>query len=391
MSVFFTEIVIPILEGRKNIQWYQRHCLLRSLSKIFSNQGLNDAGQMLVEIYLNYDCDAEATAKENIWERMINALSKVTSQHVEVSSIEQPLIQCYINNGHGTPALTTNNLVSLSKEQVKELFSVTGNAEELRKQAVLFLCSGVLKNLKEWCDKRASKSDLSENIKSKPEDESQKTNSDENNAAPQVTVVPPPTRTDDPTAISNLKQKKDHLIEGIKRFNSKPKKGIQYFFETGCIESKSPVVIAHFLISTEGLNKAMIGDYLGEGEEENIAIMHAFVEHFEFSNRDFVDALRDFLQSFRLPGEAQKIDRFMLKFAEIYLKGNPTTFSSADTAYVLAYSVIMLNTDQHNSQVKKRMNKADFVKNNRGIDGGKICQRKCLERSLMKSLLMKLS
>jgi brefeldin A-inhibited guanine nucleotide-exchange protein len=36
----------------------------------------------------------------------------------------------------------------------------------------------------------------------------------------------------------------------------------------------------------------------------------------------------------------------------------------------LAYSVIMLNTDAHNPQVKKRMTKADFVKNNRGINDG---------------------
>jgi brefeldin A-inhibited guanine nucleotide-exchange protein len=99
--------------------------------------------------------------------------------------------------------------------------------------------------------------------------------------------------------------------------------------------------------------------------------MHAFVEQFEFIGMGFVDALRMFLQSFRLPGEAQKIDRYMLKFAEVYVKGNQTTFSSADTAYVLAYSVIMLNTDQHNSQVKKKMTKQDFLKNNRGIDGGK--------------------
>nr|KAJ3421655.1 guanine nucleotide exchange protein for ADP-robosylation factor [Polyrhizophydium stewartii] len=61
----------------------------------------------------------------------------------------------------------------------------------------------------------------------------------------------------------------------------------------------------------------------------------------------------------------------MLKFAERYLKGNPKAFSSADTAYVLAYSVIMLNTDQHNAQVKRRMTKEDFLKNNRGIDEGK--------------------
>lgn len=66
----------------------------------------------------------------------------------------------------------------------------------------------------------------------------------------------------------------------------------------------------------------------------------------------------------RLPGEAQKIDRLMEKFAEryVYCKGGlleslPGTehceskFKSADVAYVLAYSVIMLNTDAHNPQV----------------------------------------
>lgn len=35
---------------------------------------------------------------------------------------------------------------------------------------------------------------------------------------------------------------------------------------------------------------------------------------------------------------------------------------------MLAYSVILLNTDAHNPQIKKRMSKADFLKNNRGIN-----------------------
>lgn len=44
------------------------------------------------------------------------------------------------------------------------------------------------------------------------------------------------------------------------------------------------------------------------------------------------------------------------------------TFRVADAAYVLAYSVILLNTDAHNPQVKKRMTKAEFTRNNRGIN-----------------------
>lgn len=60
-------------------------------------------------------------------------------------------------------------------------------------------------------------------------------------------------------------------------------------------------------------------------EEENVAIMHAFVDQLEFTNIPFVEALRLFLQSFRLPGESQKIDRYMLKFAERYIAGNSQT------------------------------------------------------------------
>ena len=66
---------------------------------------------------------------------------------------------------------------------------------------------------------------------------------------------------------------------------------------------------------------------------------------------------RMFLDGFRLPGEAQKIDRLMEKFAERFVNCNPDAFKSADVAYVLAYSVIMLNTDAHNPQVKNKMSK----------------------------------
>ncbi|KAG1793345.1 uncharacterized protein HD556DRAFT_1443779 [Suillus plorans] len=59
----------------------------------------------------------------------------------------------------------------------------------------------------------------------------------------------------------------------------------------------------------------MIGEYLAEGDEHNVAIMHAFVNFLDFRNF-FLDAVCMFLQAFRLPGEAQMIDRFMLKCAE---------------------------------------------------------------------------
>lgn len=178
-----------------------------------------------------------------------------------------------------------------------------------------------------------------------------------------------PVGEDDPNEMEKVKQRKIALSNAIRQFNFKPKRGVKLLLSEGFIRSDSPSDIASFLLWNDRLDKASLGEYLGEGDPENIIIMHAFVDLMDFSKRRFVDSLRQFLQSFRLPGESQKIDRFMLKFAERYLTGNPNAFATADAAYVLAYSVIMLNTDLHSSKLKgRRMTKEDFIKNNRGIN-----------------------
>jgi len=63
----------------------------------------------------------------------------------------------------------------------------------------------------------------------------------------------------------------------------------------------------------------------------------------------------------------------MEKFAARYLECNQgqTLFASADTAYVLAYSIIMLTTDLHSPQVKNKMTKEQYIKMNRGINDSK--------------------
>lgn len=144
------------------------------------------------------------------------------------------------------------------------------------------------------------------------------------------------------------------MQKGIALFNRKPSKGIDFLLSTKKIGS-SPEAVALFLKNTAGLNERIIGDYLGEREEFPLKVMHAYVDSFKFEGMDFGEAIRFFLRGFRLPGEAQKIDRIMEKFAERYCKCNPNSFTSADTAYVLAYSVIMLNTDAHNSMVKDKV------------------------------------
>ena len=66
----------------------------------------------------------------------------------------------------------------------------------------------------------------------------------------------------------------------------------------------------------------------------------------------------------------------MEKFAERFTLQNPEVFPSADTAFILAFAVIMLQTDLHNPNIKpeKKMTEESFVNMNKGIsvDGGNL-------------------
>ncbi|XP_032300803.1 cytohesin-4 isoform X2 [Coturnix japonica] len=168
---------------------------------------------------------------------------------------------------------------------------------------------------------------------------------------------------------SKLSQRDKLLSVGRKKFNMDPEKGIQYLIEQQLLSSDLQE-IAKFLHKGEGLNKTAIGDYLGGRDSKNIQILQAFVACHQFANLNLVQALRQFLWSFRLPGEAQKIDRMMEAFANWYCKCNPGVFQSTDTCYILSFSIIMLNTSLHNPNVKDKPPFERFVSINRGINDG---------------------
>ncbi|KAL4784061.1 hypothetical protein BJX76DRAFT_328185 [Aspergillus varians] len=375
LEVFMKEIYLAILEKR-NAPAFQKQYFMEVLER------LSDEPRALVELYLNYDCDR--TALENIFQNIIEQLSRYASvptavspaqqqqyheQHVKASSVGNEWHQ----RGTLPPNLTS---ASIGNGHQPATHSVPPEYT-LKHQAVECLVE-ILESLDNWASQRnvdqTAPRDFSQKSVDNPRD-SLDSGAPMFLASPKVegtdgsTGRSTPVPDDDPSQVEKVKQKKIALTNAIQQFNFKPKRGIKFSIQEGFIRSDSPEEIASFIIRNDRLDKAMIGEYLGEGDAENIAIMHAFVDKMDFSKRRFVDALRSFLQHFRLPGEAQKIDRFMLKFSERYVTQNPNAFANADTAYVLAYSVILLNTDQHSSKMKgRRMTKEDFIKNNRGIN-----------------------
>ncbi|EJU04717.1 hypothetical protein DACRYDRAFT_20361 [Dacryopinax primogenitus] len=368
IEVLLHEIFIPILE--------MRNSTIKQKSVVMGMfQRLCEDPQAVVELYLNYDCDR--TALDNIYEHLMNIISRHSSTYLTIlqgksadlnsTSIKQAKFGVDVTS---IPPSYSTAAVSAADD------ASTSVSESTLKLQSLECLVAVLRSLATWGT--TTNGGISLEIRQNGSDDRLINASHPETAGlatPSLERLPDristPDSSDDPEKFESAKQRKTTLLEGIRRFNFKPKRGIQFLIENGFIRSKNPKDVAAFLLHADGLSKTMVGEYLGEGDDENVAIMHAFVDMLDFTNLPFVDALRLFLQSFRLPGEAQKIDRFMLKFAERYIAGNVhTSFANADTAYVLSYSTILLNTDAHNPQVKVRMSKADFIRNNRGINDG---------------------
>jgi ankyrin repeat protein/uncharacterized membrane protein YgcG len=163
-------------------------------------------------------------------------------------------------------------------------------------------------------------------------------------------------------------------------FNEHPKRGVQWAVEQGVLASDAPADIAEFLHVAEDLNKVKVGQYIADKDEKSAAVRRAFMDRMSFAGMSVAEALRELMTRFRLPGEAQQIDRCMEAFAASFWHANPTAFSHQDTAYILSVAIIMLNTDAHNDSVQKKMTKAEWVKNCRGVDQGRDLPRDALER-----------
>lgn len=334
IGVFFPMIVLRVLENVANPNFQQKMVVLRFLEKLCVDS------QILVDIFVNYDCDVESSS---IFERMVTGLLK-TAQGIPPGAV-----------------------TSLSPMQDATL-----------KLAAMKCLVGVLRSMGDWMNKQLRLTD-SHYQKNSETEESNETGTVGSSPAvgggeePSEVTETHTEATIEASGAPIFEQRRAYkleLQEGISLFNKKPRKGIEFLVKANKVGG-SPEEIAAFLKNASGFDKTMIGDYLGENEETSLKVMHSYVDGFNFQGMDFDDAIRTLLAGFRLPGEAQKIDRIMEKFAERYCKCNPKAFTSADTAYVLAYSVILLNTDAHNPTVKNKMSKADFLRNNRGIDDGK--------------------
>ncbi len=412
IAVFFEEVYRPISEMQASTAHQKRYLLYVVADRLCRD------GNALVELYLNYDCDA---AMPNLCEEVVNLLARHAVARVDATPGQRLAYRESLTRGLATygveavPELSTNRLASRAPVPESEARYPVGYA--------LKMCAigGLVRFLESIggdggaatgaFEAEGEESESGRDDKGNGNKESGNENGLASIASTATSAVSIASRegeenTNSPSihsdrysqsihsdrysqSISSVansntpwdssKIKKTAFLECVRQFQFSPKKGLKSFAANNFLPDSAPETVARFLLDTKALDKSAIGEFLGSGDDRNVAIMHAFVDRMDFRGMQFMQALRGFLQHFRLPGESQKIDRFMLKFAEKYVSDNPGSFANADTVYVLSYSVVMLNTDLHSPQVKQRMTLEEFVRNNRGIDDGSDLDRGLLE------------
>uniref|UniRef100_A0A1S4DC12 Brefeldin A-inhibited guanine nucleotide-exchange protein 1 n=1 Tax=Nicotiana tabacum TaxID=4097 RepID=A0A1S4DC12_TOBAC len=311
IGIFFPMLILRVLENVLQPSFLQKMTVLSLLEEVSKDP------QIIIDVFVNYDCDVDAP---NIFERTVNGLLKTAL---------------------GPPPGSTTTLspvqdITFRSESVKCLVTI-------------------IKSMGTWMDQQLKVGEPNlDKVSDHEVPEAAASVCEEGNI---IDYELHPEANSEFSGAAALEQRRAYKLEiqkGVSLFNRKPSKGIDFLMSTKKL-GNSPEDVASFLKNATGLNPSIIGDYLGEREEFPLKVMHAYVDSFNFEGMDFGESIRYFLRGFRLPGEAQKIDRIMEKFAERYCKCNPNSFTSAETAYVLAYSVIMLNTDAHNSMVKDKV------------------------------------
>lgn len=324
LELFLSRLTEIIVSDGPKISYEQKEIALESVVQLWRIPGL------VTELYLNYDCDLYCP---NLYEELTKLLSKNAF----------PVSGVYNTHLLSLDALLTiidsiethcNNRI-LNERQIESQAKKEGRTTTNATPAV------TVKTSPNYIVRTGSRQNISQNIPSHEQ-------------------------------LMAIKRKKKLLATGTEHFNIKPKKGIQFLQEHHILSTPlDPVEIVAFLKENPHLDKKMIGEYISN--RANLAVLDCFVKSFDFTDLRIDEALRLYLETFRLPGESPLISLLMEHFADHWHKCNGEPFANSDAAFTLAYAVIMLNVDQHNHNVKRQNNPmtADqFKRNLKKVNGG---------------------
>ncbi|KAI5636572.1 sec7 domain-containing protein [Phthorimaea operculella] len=353
MEAFFKKL-IEIISADTTRAIYElkeiHHLALESLAQMFRIPGI------CTELYLNYDCDVYCM---NVFEELTKLLSKnvvsSTAYNIHTLSLEALMtiieaIELSVQANQAKEVTKSETEIAVFEEQKETKYGRSGH---------ISLELGGMDDVSVVSDHVTH--DISQYV-----------------SGGKIGRHKPTTDLPSEAELDNIMNLKKWVQQGTELFNQKPEKGIEFLQEHGVLATPlDPHEVAMFLRENPDLDKKMIGEYLckrsSRSEDEDChSVLTAFAESFDFTGLRIDQALRLYLETFRLPGEAPLISLIMERFAERWHTTNGEPFANTDAAFRLAYAVIMLNVDQHNQNAKKLSNPMTcegFVRNLRGCNG----------------------
>uniref|UniRef100_A0A7S2WBL3 SEC7 domain-containing protein n=1 Tax=Mucochytrium quahogii TaxID=96639 RepID=A0A7S2WBL3_9STRA len=411
LEVFLTSVHLRIAESSTATP-EQKELALESLLDFCREPAL------MLDLYTNYDCDFRCT---NLFETLFKCLCRCAIPRSVLSGDRRIAMIAGLEvdeeDGHGashngyasvsSEDFSTNldNIMSLSNEYDGE--GVTGITvlEAVALEGVLSVIESIARRCSVNNNSNNNSSSSStrlgrleelkqSDVDSEMESEvsSREGGNDEDNLQWLESA-----RERKANALRERKRLKKRLLLAARQFNKKPTKQywLEYAQDLAILPTPvTPHDVANFFLKTPGLDKAAVGDYISEPPDKkpfNHEVMKAFIATFDFRGVRIDVALRMLLESFRLPGEAQKVDRLMEAFGTHLFEQNNSpppdenetegraeknvatgVFKSADAAFIFAFSIIMLHTDLHNKVIlpEKKMKLQEFIRNNRNINEG---------------------
>lgn len=352
LEVFLTSVHLRILEHSANPE--EREVALESLLEFCQEPAL------IKDLYLNYDCDVHCT---NLYASICTTLGNVAAPGGYRSF--QQAVELDTNALENDPIVATKHETAIAQKSAAA-------AAEVPLNILNVLALESLLTIIESISRRCSNHNSNGGSASKLDTGHSFTHPSESMDADDLEMSE--------EELQERKRRKAALSKVAKAFNNDPgsKEWIKLGIELNVLEETSDSV-AKALYAAPGLDKDTLGTYLAKGPIDKYPFHHqvrlSFVQQFDFTGTErFASALRMFLHKFRLPGEAQQIDRCMDAFSKEYYRqqGKSTPFKNSDAVFVLAFSTIMLNTDLHNPNIKnrKRMTRQQFIRNNQGINKG---------------------
>jgi brefeldin A-resistance guanine nucleotide exchange factor 1 len=173
--------------------------------------------------------------------------------------------------------------------------------------------------------------------------------------------------------IRTRKETKKKMMEVAESFNGNFKHGIQKMRSAGLmgtsrIADEEGKLVANFLHEySNWLSKSEIGKTIRNNGEFHERTLFHYMYGIDMHGLTVDEALRYMIQKFELTGEAQQVERQILQFADVYYASNPdhAHLKSSESVFMCAVSIIMLNTDLHNPQMKERnkMSLTQFINN----------------------------